>query len=116
MASRILRQAPWRRTISRFPVVPTLASTSAYRRLINTVTKCPEPTCECSDTPPMPEGLPIDYEGKLNGLISNYAQHVLICTDKDDWTSRIEEDNGGDNLAADLRELIGRGGKFSDVS
>lgn len=116
MALQILRQASWRRTVSRCPVVPASAPAPAFQRLLNTVAKCPEPTCECSDTPPMPEGLPIDYEGKLNGLISNYAQHVLVCTGKDDWTSRIEEDNGGDNLAADLRELIGRGGKFSDVS
>lgn len=64
----------------------------------------------------MPEGLPIDQEGKLNGLISSYAQQVLVCTGKDDWSSRIEEDNNGDNLAADLKELMGRGGTYSDVS
>lgn len=64
----------------------------------------------------MPEGLDIDYKGKLNGLIANYAEQVLICTGKDDWPSRIEEDNGGDNLAADLKELLGRGGVYSDVS
>jgi hypothetical protein len=64
----------------------------------------------------MPEGFEIDRKAPLNGLISNYAQHVLICTGKDDWPSRIEEDNSGDNLTADLRELIGRGGVYSDVS
>lgn len=78
--------------------------------------KCPEPTCDCAETPAMPEGLPIDHEGKLNGLISSYAEQVLICTDKDDWPSRIEDDNSGDNLAADLKELMGRGGVYSDVS
>lgn len=64
----------------------------------------------------MPEGLPIDYKGKLGGLISSYAEQVLICTGKDDWPSRIEDDNSGDNLAADLKELFGRGGVYSDVS
>ena len=64
----------------------------------------------------MPEGLPIDQEGKLNGLISSYAQQVLVCTGQDDWPSRIEDDNNGDNLAADLKELMGRGGTYSDVS
>jgi len=64
----------------------------------------------------MPEGYPIDHKGNINGLISNYAQQVLICTGKDDWASRIEDDNDGDNLAADLKELVGRGGVFSDVS
>lgn len=46
--------------------------------------------------------------------MSSYAQQVLICTGKDDWPSKIEDDNGGDNLAADLKELVGRGGKYSD--
>lgn len=62
----------------------------------------------------MPEGFEIDRKKPINGLISNYAQHVLICTGKEDWPSRIEEDDSGDNLAADLKELIGRGGIFSD--
>lgn len=64
----------------------------------------------------MPDGLDIDHKGKLNGLISNYHEQVLICTGSDDWPSRIEEDNSGDNLAADLKELFGRGGVYSDVS
>ncbi|KAK3327888.1 FMI1 protein [Cercophora scortea] len=79
-----------------------------------TVPSCPSPTCACAPTPELPEGFEIDHKTKINGLISNYAQQVLICTGKDDWPSRIEEDNSGDNLAADLRELVGRGGIFSD--
>ncbi|RYP09957.1 hypothetical protein DL765_008271 [Monosporascus sp. GIB2] len=62
----------------------------------------------------MPEGLELDKEGNLNGLISNYAEQVLVCTGREDWTSRIEDDDSGDNLAADLKELIGRGGVYSD--
>ncbi|KAK3939562.1 Sucrase/ferredoxin-like-domain-containing protein [Diplogelasinospora grovesii] len=81
-----------------FPIIPT----------------CPSPTCSCAPTPELPEGLDIDHKTNLNGLIPNYTQHVLICTGKDDWPSRIEDDNSGDNLAADLRELVGRGGVFSD--
>jgi hypothetical protein len=80
-----------------------------------TTPTCPAPTCSCAPTPDLPEGFPIDHNASLNGLISNYAQHVLVCTGKDDWPSRIEEDNSGDNLAADLRELVGPKGKFSDV-
>lgn len=86
------------------------------RRLLNTVPTCPAPTCACAETPAMPEGLPIDQGGKLHGLIASYAQQVLVCTGKDDWPSRIEDDNNGDNLAADLKELLGRGGTYSDVS
>jgi hypothetical protein len=63
----------------------------------------------------MPEGLEIDHNAKLNGVITGYAEHVLVCTGQDDWPSRIEEDKSGDNLAADLKELFGRGGRYSDV-
>ncbi|KAJ3458248.1 hypothetical protein MRS44_012357 [Fusarium solani] len=80
----------------------------------NTVPTCPEPTCGCADTPAMPEGLPLDREGPLKAAIPGYAEQVLVCTDKSDWPSRIEEDNSGDNLAADLKELFGRGGTYSD--
>ncbi|KAK3901491.1 Sucrase/ferredoxin-like-domain-containing protein [Staphylotrichum tortipilum] len=79
-----------------------------------TTPTCPAPTCACAPTPELPEGLEIDRAAPLNGAISSYAQHVLVCTGKDDWPSRIEEDNAGDNLAADLRELVGPRGKFSD--
>ncbi|KAM7208773.1 fmi1 protein [Naviculisporaceae sp. PSN 640] len=79
-----------------------------------TIASCPSPTCACAPTPTVPSDLPIDHETKIAGLISEYAQHVLVCTGKDDWPSRIEDDNSGDNLAADLKELLGRGGPFSD--
>ncbi|KAK4217062.1 Sucraseferredoxin-like protein [Rhypophila decipiens] len=79
-----------------------------------TIASCPSPTCACAPTPSLPDDFPIDHKTNINGLISNYAQHVLVCTGKDDWPSRIEEDNSGDNLAADLKELVGRGGPFSD--
>ncbi|KAK4453171.1 Sucrase/ferredoxin-like-domain-containing protein, partial [Podospora aff. communis PSN243] len=79
-----------------------------------TIATCPSPTCPCAPTPSMPPGFEIDRKTPLNGLISNYAQHVLICTGKNDWPSKIEDDSG-DNLAADLKELIGgRGAVFSD--
>ncbi|XXH00575.1 hypothetical protein Hte_006923 [Hypoxylon texense] len=104
-ASRLRAATP--RRSNRIPLAPT-------RRCLNTVPKCPEPTCDCADTPSMPWGKGIDKDANLNGLIAAYAQQVLICTGKDDWASRIEEDNSGDNLAADLKELIGRGGVYSD--
>jgi hypothetical protein len=63
----------------------------------------------------MPEGLEIDRTKPLNGSIPQYAEQVLICTGERDWPSKIEEEKGGDNLAADLKELLGRGGIYSDV-
>ncbi|KAM3080888.1 Altered inheritance of mitochondria protein 32 [Clarireedia jacksonii] len=78
------------------------------------IEKCPSPTCSCADSPEMPEGLEIDRSKPLNGTMAAYAEQVLICTGKPDWPSRIEEENSGDNLAADIKELMGRGGMYSD--
>lgn len=82
----------------------------------STVDTCPEPTCGCAATPAMPEGLLLDREGPMKGAIAGYAEQVLVCTGHNDWPSRIEEESSGDNLAADLKELFGRGGTYSDVS
>ncbi|CAJ2507409.1 Uu.00g085950.m01.CDS01 [Anthostomella pinea] len=106
MSLRPLLRRLWKHAFS--------TQTPITARHLMTVPRCPEPTCECANTPKMPDGLEIDREAKLNGLISSYAEQVLVCTDKNDWMSRIEEDNSGDNLAADLKELIGRGGIYSD--
>lgn len=64
----------------------------------------------------MPDGLEIDHLNPLKGVMAGYAEHVVVCTGKDDWLSKIEDENSGDNLAADLKELFGRGGKYTDVS
>ncbi|KAE8145311.1 sucrase/ferredoxin-like family protein Fmi1 [Aspergillus avenaceus] len=82
------------------------------------VTKtCPEPSCSCPPTPPMPEGLPIDYEQPLNGTMAAYAQQIVICTGQRDWTSRIEDDgqhHTWGQLVRGLKQLLGRGGRFAD--
>ncbi|CAK7224413.1 Altered inheritance of mitochondria protein 32 [Sporothrix curviconia] len=79
-----------------------------------TIPSCPSPTCTCEPAPELPENLPIDYKSPLNGLIGAYDEQVLVCTGTSDWPSRIEDANSGDNLAADLKELFGRGGTYSD--
>lgn len=80
-----------------------------------TTKTCPSPTCACAETPEMPPGLPIDHSKPLNGTMASYAEQVLICTGRGDWSSKIEEENSGDNLAADIGELVGKGGMFADV-
>lgn len=65
--------------------------------------------------PSFPPGYEIDHSKPLNNTMPFYAEQVIICTGKEDWESRIEDEDAGDNLAADIRELIGRGGKFCDV-
>lgn len=64
----------------------------------------------------MPEGFEIEHSKPLNGTMAAYAEQVLICTGKDDWISKIEEEDSGDNLAADIKELVGRGGTYADVN
>lgn len=79
---------------------------------------CPEPSCSCAPTPPMPEGLEIDHEQPLNGTMAAYTQQLLICTGQGDWASRIEDDGKGKAwgaLSKGLRKLMGRRGRYADV-
>ena len=48
------------------------------------------------------------------------AHHVIVKTGRDDWASRIEDEEesvGGTrmNFARSLKGLVGKGGKFFDV-
>jgi hypothetical protein len=45
-----------------------------------------------------------------------YSEHVLVCTGKDDWSSRIEDEEGlsGDFVRA-LKGVVGKGGRLFDV-
>lgn len=95
---------------------PSILRRAQAPSTFSVVEKCPAPTCYCVPTPAFPGGLEINFKTNINGLIPTYAEQVLICTGKDDWESKIEEENGGDNLAADLKELFGRGGEYRDVS
>ncbi|KAG9252333.1 Sucrase/ferredoxin-like-domain-containing protein [Emericellopsis atlantica] len=72
-----------------------------------TISTCPSPTCQCAPTP----DLDIDHDANLNGVITGYAEQILVCTGKDDWQSKIEDEDG---LAARLKGVFGRGGAFSD--
>ncbi|KAG6045849.1 hypothetical protein E4U17_008107 [Claviceps sp. LM77 group G4] len=63
----------------------------------------------------MPNGLEIDHTSRLNGVIASYSEHVLVCTGQDDWASKIEDENGGDNLVADLGDIILRKGVRGDL-
>lgn len=45
-----------------------------------------------------------------------YTEQVLLCTGKDDWTSRIEdEESASGDFVRGLKGEIGRGGKGFDV-
>lgn len=120
-SSRLMFLRPIVRSIWHPPYLSSLSSqvfrhiSSRHNPPFPTVPTCPSPTCTCSPTPSMPQGLEIDHSKPLNATMAAYAEQVLICTGKDDWLSRIEDENSGDNLAADIKELLGRGGMYSDV-
>ncbi|GAB7365000.1 hypothetical protein MBLNU230_g5783t1 [Neophaeotheca triangularis] len=71
---------------------------------------CPAPTCQCRE---MPSGLDIEQEQNLNGSLASYAEQVLISTGKEDWTSKIEDEEDAGFLRL-LKGMLGRGGKFAD--
>jgi hypothetical protein len=46
-----------------------------------------------------------------------YTEQVLVCTGREDWKSRIEDEEGEHGeFVRQLRALLSRGGKFCDVS
>lgn len=79
---------------------------------VPTIESCPSPTCQCRETP---AGLDIEREQGINGSMPTYAEQVLISTGKEDWTSRIEDDEGS-VLVRQIKNFLGRNGKYSDVS
>lgn len=81
-----------------------------------TIPECPSTNCQCAPMPTFPDGLEIDHKKPLAGTMASYAEQLLVCTGQRDWTSRVEDENGGENLVADVKELTGRGGMYADVS
>lgn len=79
---------------------------------LRTVDTCPAPTCACAATP---EGLHIDQELPLLNTKPPYDRHLVICTGRSDWTSRIEDDETSPNLAKGLKALMGPKGLLYDV-
>ena len=74
---------------------------------------CPSPTCPCTVTP---AGLDIDRKTPLLHTMAPYSSHVLLCTGKPDWTSRIEDETSpAGHFTRALKERMGKGGKAFDV-
>lgn len=81
-------------------------------RHIHTLEQCPPPTCTCRETP---QGFEIDHEKPLAGTMPSYAEHVVVSTGKSDWPSKIEDDETTP-VVRELKQRLGRDGKFSNVS
>lgn len=62
----------------------------------------------------MPAGLDIDHSSPLDGTMAPYDSHLIIRTGRNDWPSRIEEDEGLP-LVQGLKRLLTRGGKYVNV-
>ncbi|EME86050.1 uncharacterized protein MYCFIDRAFT_131908 [Pseudocercospora fijiensis CIRAD86] len=74
------------------------------------IESCPSPTCQCRESP---SGLDIDRESNINGSIASYAEQLLVCTGKNDWKSRIEEEEDA-VLVRRLKGFLTKGGKYAD--
>ncbi|CUS09303.1 unnamed protein product, partial [Tuber aestivum] len=70
--------------------------------------KCP-PSCVCS-LESLPKDLDIDRATSLRGTMANYYRHLLVCTGRSDWASRVELDvsEPGGGLAGKIKEGGGR--------
>ncbi|KAL5448200.1 hypothetical protein PMIN07_009433 [Paraphaeosphaeria minitans] len=85
-------------------------TTSTHRRQTPPTT-C-SPTCACAGTPP---DLDIDRTTPLLHTMAPYTEQVVLCTGKDDWSSRIDdEDSAAGDFVRGLGAEIGRGGKGFD--
>ena len=65
----------------------------------------------------------------MNVTVPPYTQHVVIRTGREDWSSKIEDEEAtlktvgpdregrskGVNVAKVLKSLVGKGGKYHDV-
>lgn len=74
---------------------------------------CQPPTCACALTP---ADLDIDREASLSGTVPAYTQHVLISTGREDWASRItDDDDAHASLTGALKRELGVGERYHDV-
>ncbi|KAF2183953.1 hypothetical protein K469DRAFT_689695 [Zopfia rhizophila CBS 207.26] len=100
---------PSTRFLRRFSASPSLYQ---FSKPIQWTPACPSPACECA---PTPSDLDIDRKSPLFNTMAAYAEQVVICTGKSDWTSRIEDEEGdtGDFVRG-VKGVIGKGGGAFD--
>lgn len=90
------------------------SSTTPLRRApIQYTPTCPPPTDACACSPP---GLDIDRTSPLLNTMAAHSAHVVVCTGKDDWPSRIDDSPGAaGDFVRGVRGEIGKGGRAFDV-
>ena len=76
-----------------------------------TTSTCPPSTCACAATP----DLEIDHIKPLINTVPRHSKHLVVHTGRDDWASRIEDDEEEPNIAKELKALLGPKGEFYEV-
>ncbi|KAL8906225.1 MAG: hypothetical protein Q9207_002147 [Kuettlingeria erythrocarpa] len=104
-AHRIVRLRQYRR-LSTF-------KTAAGR--VVTITKDihpPSSNCKCDIQ--FPQGLEIDRDRPLINTVASYNQHIVIATGMNDWTSKIENEEGVGEMARVLKDMTKVKGEWFD--
>jgi len=64
----------------------------------------------------MPPDLDIDHKTPLLNTMATYSEQLIICTGKDDWTSRIEDEpTPSGDFVRGIKSVVGKGGPAFDV-
>ncbi|KAF2648591.1 hypothetical protein K491DRAFT_549835, partial [Lophiostoma macrostomum CBS 122681] len=62
-----------------------------------------------------PPDLDIDRKTPLLHTMAPYSEHVLVCTGREDWSSRIEDEEGVEgDFVRGLKGVVGKGGGLFD--
>ncbi|UPX18360.1 Leucine--tRNA ligase [Ascochyta rabiei] len=103
-------RAPCIRSVRTFSTTATRFQSPVHS--IPYTESCPAPTCACASTP---ADLDIDRKTPLLNTMAPYAEQVLICTGKEDWTSKLEDEGGATGeFVKGLKGVIGKGGPAFD--
>ncbi|KAL8836439.1 MAG: hypothetical protein Q9170_002927 [Blastenia crenularia] len=85
--------------------------TASGRTLLIKTTDTPTSTSSCDCTYQFPQGLEIDRSRPLINTVGSYNQHVVIATGKNDWESRIENEERIGDMARALKDRTKRTGE-----
>ncbi|KAF2742933.1 hypothetical protein M011DRAFT_411675 [Sporormia fimetaria CBS 119925] len=88
------------------------AGARRYGSQLQHIPTCPSPTCPCA---PTPQDLDIDRKTPLLHTMAAYTEQLFICTGRNDWTSRVEDEpSSAGDFVRGVKGIIGRGGKAFD--
>lgn len=111
---------------SRFAHSVRGSSQIRYTRLLSTfktasgrvlpITKdIPTPVSQCNCDIHFPSGLKIDHDRPLINTVASYNRHIVIATGKNDWASKIENEEGVGEMARALKDMTKAKGEWFDV-